>query len=442
MDILEVNRNTLANLYEQFPNSFNGLSMNGKFLIYKDDEVDISDFNINDLLSGEIAFASSLSALSAEDTFRIIKLHTSLLLNKEKNEEKKDETEQKVELLKQENPLMANISVVKRSNGVGFTEYFNIVDSKGEDHLFENDRDVDILSIYEGLKIKKGSTPVTPDELIEAINRRLYRIILESARDLSESSEVSEDFANKMQQINDPYRTDKTVRVLGNEQSDIAVIANENDLATHQVVTFNKNQYGDVVTEAHAPNVSGTETLVTSETSANTIENENNVDGVTPSVSTLEKSDEEVAPTLISEAEFYRLLNSEGNLSAEDRKNIDLFYTYLSDMVLYEDYLLPELRAVLNRFRNYAFEAEFKDPQTVNNNQKEAAQKNHEFEEKKVQSELNNDPQKVKAEEQKLQLKYKPNDTDNNGSISALLIIGSIIVVAVILTIITISVIG
>ena len=53
MEILEINRNTLANLYEQFPDSFNGLGMSDKYLTYQGEKVDISEFNINDLLSGD-----------------------------------------------------------------------------------------------------------------------------------------------------------------------------------------------------------------------------------------------------------------------------------------------------------------------------------------------------------------------------------------------------
>ena len=47
MDILEINLNTLANLFEQFPESFSGLSINGNNLVCNGEMVDISDFNIN-----------------------------------------------------------------------------------------------------------------------------------------------------------------------------------------------------------------------------------------------------------------------------------------------------------------------------------------------------------------------------------------------------------
>lgn len=92
MEIIDINRGTLINLYEQFPESLKDLSMNGKYLIYLNEKVDISNFNINDLLSSNGVFFESLSVLSSEDIFKIIKLHAIRLNSciKEKQKEDKD----------------------------------------------------------------------------------------------------------------------------------------------------------------------------------------------------------------------------------------------------------------------------------------------------------------------------------------------------------------
>ena len=39
MNILEINLKTLSDLYEQFPESFKDLSMNGNYLVYKEEQV-------------------------------------------------------------------------------------------------------------------------------------------------------------------------------------------------------------------------------------------------------------------------------------------------------------------------------------------------------------------------------------------------------------------
>ncbi len=438
MEILEVNRNTLANLYEQYPDSFKDLSIDGKFLVYSGQIVDISEFNINDLLGGETAFASSLNGLSSEDIFKIIRLHATFLksLNKDvdKNENNNDK---KLEAIKQENPLMQNISIIKKNDGVVTTEYFNIVDSNGDDHLFVNDRKVDIFSIYEEEKIRSNGE-VTPDELIEAINRKLYTVRLDNASNLAESDEVSEDFANKMNRVNDPYRSDKSIKVYGNEKNDIAVVADDRDVQEHKVVTFNKNEFGDLVTESHHQNVSGDE--ITTDNSSETTST--SVDDYSDEQIT-QKKEEEIVERLISEEEFYHLLNSELDLTADERKSVDLFYGYLGDLVLYEAYLLPALMDVLNRFRAYVYGLQYErdETQDLNNKQQEAIEKAEEFEVQKNETELSKDPNKVKEEVQKLQLKYNPSDAENRGTISILAVIIAIIFVTIIMTIITFNII-
>lgn len=91
MEIVDVNRNTLANLYEQFPESLKDLSMEGKYLIYSNERVDISQFNINDLLGTNEVFFGSLSVLSSEDIFKIIKLHAARLNSNFEDNGKSDE---------------------------------------------------------------------------------------------------------------------------------------------------------------------------------------------------------------------------------------------------------------------------------------------------------------------------------------------------------------
>ena len=60
MNTLEVNANTLAVLYEQSPTSFDGITLDGNMLKYNGEEVDISGFNINDLLADNNNFAFTI----------------------------------------------------------------------------------------------------------------------------------------------------------------------------------------------------------------------------------------------------------------------------------------------------------------------------------------------------------------------------------------------
>lgn len=80
MNIIEINSKTFPNLVELFPENFQGITINNQFLIFNNEQLDISKFNINDLLAEDCDFSFYVTSLSPQDTFNIIKIH-SLLAN-------------------------------------------------------------------------------------------------------------------------------------------------------------------------------------------------------------------------------------------------------------------------------------------------------------------------------------------------------------------------
>ena len=448
MNTLEVNANTLAVLYEQSPTSFNGITLDGNMLKYNGEEVDISGFNINDLLADNNNFASSLGSLSPEDVFKIIRLHATLLGNtstitrgKAKEE---DESQKKIETIKQENPLMRNISIVKKNDQGIKREYINIVDSTGKDHLFPNDRNVNVFDIYDLLKLQYGDS-VTPDQLIEAVYRKLYDVRLNTADNLMDKESTSEEFANKLERVNDPYKHDKNVDVVASEEHDIAIIADKTDHGNHRVVTFDQNEFGDLVVNQHDQNVVGTDTISRTSTESSvvgsasgvdeTVENENEV---------FEKDKEQIEALLIQTQEFYDLLNSPEQLTEEQRNSVNLYYGYLGDLIIYEDYLVPELRKMLLDFKAYVYELQYGDVHVpLNEKQREAITKLEEMQQVDELSQDNLSPDKIDDSVKKLQ-RIRPLDNynrqdneDNAGMISTVQVIAFIIGIAIILTAIT-----
>lgn len=448
MNILEVNTNTLANLYDQYPESFKGLSLDGNNLVYNDQYVDISKFNINDLLSGDNNFAASLSVLSSEDVFKIIRLHAISLSSTLDNTPKMEE-EEKINIIKSENPLMKNINIFKQVHH-GFTEeYINIVDSNGVDHLFHKDRENDIFLVYEQLKARKMGGDVTPDELVAEMNRKLYEVDLVDSLNLLNSSNISEDFANKLRIVSQPYKDDKSIRVYGNEEHDVVIIRDLDDPSKHKIITFDTNEFGDLVMQNHDQNVIGTDTSVTHGEETETTTSSETSDGTDSNQEIIEKNEEEVAAVLINTDEFYKLLNSVEELTEEQRKSVDLYYAYFGDLILYEDYLLPELKQILNDFRAYVYELQYGELESgmerqLNAKQQEAIEKEAEMELKvaAVQSEELTE-EKAKESVKKLEL-IKPvnNYGDNSGSVSVLQVIAVIIGISIILTAITLYLIG
>ncbi len=446
MNILEINRETLYRLYNQFSNSFEGLSLDGSYLVYNNERVDISNFNINDLLSSETRFTASLDLLGPEDIFKIIRLHATFLNNPLTNKNKMNNAEDEVEIIKQSNPLMKNISIIKK-NEEGFEkEYINIVDSNGIDHIFRNDRDVNVFYLYEMLNAYKAGGEVTPDELIREVSRKLPEVNLTSANLLMENSIVSEDFINKVKRVNEQFKDDKTIQVLGNEVHDMVVIRDLTDSTNHRVVTFEKNEYGQLVSQEHGQNVLGTDTITRdgNNTQIDTATGVNETSETEKEV--IDNTNEEVVATLISTQEFYDLLNSPKELNEAERKNIDLYYAYLGDLILYEDYLLSELKQILMQFRNYVLELQYSvEEESVDKNltekQQEAVKKSEEMELKaaSIDQEV---LEKQNVEDKVKVLRKTMPDNHNAGSVSVLQVLAVIIGVSIILTAVTLYLIG
>lgn len=448
MNILDVNTNTLAMLYDRCPQSFEGITLEGSLLKYDGDEVDISGFNINDLLSDSSNnFASSLEHLSPEDVYKIIRLHATLLGNSKtvtrSADTKEDESKKKIEIIKKDNPLMRNISVVHKNDDGIKREYINIVGSDGKDNLFPNDRNVNIFDVYDMLKLQNGGRDVTPDELIAAVYRKLYDVKLDVAEDILDKETTSEDFANKIERVNDPYKDSKTVKVVGSEEHDIAIIADMTDPGNHKVVTFDQNEFGDLVVNQHDPNVVGTDTISTTGTDSTVVSGDTAIDETVDSNNEIfEKDDEKIEAILLTTQEFYDLLNSPNSLSEDELASVNLYYGYLGDLLIYEDYLVPELRQMLNDFRAYVFELEYGDVHVpLNDKQRDAIARLEDMRQVQEISKDNLDYDKINDNVKKLQ-RIRPvnnyNQDDNAGMISTIQVVAFIIGIAIILTAVTI----
>ena len=154
---------------------------------------------------------------------------------------------------------------------------------------------------------------------------------------------------------------------------------------------------------------------------------------------------------LIPTSEFYRLLNSPDELTKEERNSVDLYYGYFGDLILYEDYLLPELKTILYQFRHYVYELQYAEvpegevARELNPKQQEAITKAEEME-LRVATVAPEEKTPEKVEENIKVLKklmpandYNPNDT---GSVSIFQVLAFIIGVSIILTAITLYLIG
>lgn len=436
MEMLENNRSILNNLYQQSPSSVSELKLEGNYLVYKNDMVDISEFNLAELVYGDSQFSGSLDTLNSEDVFKIIRLHALTMGNGQMKTVGEAKSEKKIEIIKEENPLMRNISIVSRPNGVGIDEFINIVDSKGENHLYKNETEVNIFDIYDRLKAIKGDN-VSPDELIAEVDRKLYEISLTKAERVVDSPEVSEDFANKMRRVNDPYKNDNSYDVIGSEKEDIAIVSDLSNSNNNQVKTFDTDN-GDLVINSHGQNVNEVKTTQVSG-------DETSVVGTDTTVSDSVESDREVKKDdkkdeviqLIPFEDFKKMFSPEytAEFTAEEKKNVELYYAFFGDLILYEDYLLPELREILGKLRAFVTEVEvnLEDLEMATIRQRELIDKRTELEEKGKNKEISTDLDKEQEYVKKL-MYQKPNE---GGSVATLQVVAFIVIIIALLSLIS-----
>ena len=443
--ILQKNMKTLHAMYMEHPDSMRGLTADGNFLVLGDQRVDISSFDISSLMNGVNPFMESLDELAPLDVYKIIRLHAlggSALTGELPGMEKdKKSDEEKLEEIKKENPLMKNITIVNKPTEYGVRQYFNIVDSTGKDNLFFNDMNIDIFGIYEALKLRKGNQDVTPEELIEVVRRKLYDVDLMNTNQ-SESDKVKEEFRNKMMYQDAIYKGDKSINVYGNQEHDITLINDDRSVEGHQVLTYENNEYGDVVATTHNQNVSGEQvidgqgTQVSSTTSVAKPE-----DDKKDTMEVEEDTEKKKEVDLIPIEQFYYILDSGTEMNQDMRNSMDLWYAFLEDLILYEDFLNEDLKEVLKQYRNYVTKLQLAEGVTMNVNQVEACDNYALYEARKQEKQIGQNGFD-KANELAYVLTKKKPPLDNAAFVAYAQVIAIIFTVAVLLTAVALYVIN
>lgn len=366
MTVVETNHQILNYWYSLSPKTFDGIDDQGNFLVYNGEKVDISKFSFYEIINSNSFLTDQLSTLSPDDFFKIIKLHC-LLLQGDSKENKQEENHNKemLEMLKQTDPVMKNVTVIDRHRNGVKSQYFSIRDENGIPHIFYNDRNVDIMAIYTELKRTYGDSYKVSD-LISCLNRKLYDVELKSSTNIIGHSKTSEDFNNKINGLNKQYKGDLSYQVYGNQEHDIAVINDSNDPNRTKIITYDRTNDGTLVAETHMQ-VEKNDELNKQKTSEE-LENK--------------KEKEEIA--LIPYEQFIALLESNKPFDEKQRKQVDLWYATIGDIIIYEDYLCERAVQVLRNYSTYLTTIEINaDQKPLSEHQLEALEKYREMVNKK-----------------------------------------------------------
>ena len=89
--------------------------------------------------------------------------------------------------------------------------------------------------------------------------------------------------------------------------------------------------------------------------------------------------------------EFYGAINSPVPIEGQTKENVGAWYRFLGDLVMYEDFVTPEAKGMLSRFRNYVISLQLSDDEELNPNQLEARDQLAKFQQEKDEKQIGKD---------------------------------------------------
>lgn len=425
---MKLNEYALKKLQEKNPNLMD-ISIKGNLLFYEGKTIDISNFSIGELMTDELPLINNINSLNSEDVFTIIELHALLINSKIKmmNDSKK---QQATFQSNKSNQLFAQ--TFKKFDQLGREkQYIHVVDSFGKDNVYVNERHESFDDMDEFINNVCNTSTLSPEELCNFLEQKFRKIHLTDTYDLARDSKTNEDFNNKIRNFDEQHRNDRNFAV-GNVEEDILI---SND---HTISSYKRDREGNLIQENFA-NAEIKRTMTDSVPTHNHEETEKREEIQNQQSSNNDEDsfvnnevDEFKIINLISFEEFSNLINSEDEYTQKEEYEIGLFNGYLEKLMLYEDYLLPDLQRILNMFKHMIEVFEVAEDGTLNRNQNKELNKFYEMQEKneKIKKD-NNQLQEVNSNVNKLILQ-KPNI--NSGYIKTKILIIVMLVTAALLS--------
>ena len=371
MTLLEKNKTVLGEFIYYCPDAFKEVSISGDDMVYNGNKISLNKVDVYEIVNSNEKLKNDLSKMSTDQIFDILKLNESLASQSLKTNfaDVFEHNNKVVQQLKENNTLMKNISVVNRNRDMSREQFFNIIDSNGNVHIFKNDRGLDISRIYEEFITTNKEDNL--NAFISLMDRKLPLVSLNKAMDMEESYVVSQDFENKLNEVKEEFEGRLGIAVYGNEKEDMIVVVNKTNPEENEVRTYKRDERNNLVTEKHTNEIDNNkaslkETEKTPEQEKEQgVDKENNLDEN-------ENIDEEVS-NLIPYEEFKNLINSDIPLNDEQKQNVKLWEQTLGDIYVYEDYLSSDIVKYLDDYRRTmeGFQIN-QNIGTINKNQQEA----------------------------------------------------------------------
>ena len=340
------------NLVRGYPN-LQGIVIGGNQLKLGDSTYEIKELNLEEYFKNNMFINVSLDKITSQELFSILKTEDVSL------QQQKMASKNELEVIQEVNPLIKNIGYITKKDEFGIDRnYVHYVDEQGVDHVLYQYAPGDVLRTYQELLSTQGAT-ITEKDLFDALNRKMKNVGLDALENLQNPSES---FSSALKSLDQGAGA---ARVRGNEEHQMAVVDND-------VYMYQKDDQGNLIRTKYSLNQEG-ESFTQEQTQDAIVEKE--------------QTDEEVI--FISEEKFYELIMVEKSLSEEEQKQVDLFYGFLSDVMLYQDYLSEESKGFWRRYESFIIQIQLKsNEQSLSSKEEEILNKYNELCEKKRTEEL------------------------------------------------------
>ena len=340
------------NLVRGYPN-LQGIVIGGNQLKLGDSTYEIKELNLEEYFKNNMFINASLDKITSQELFSILKTEDVSL------QQQKMASKNELEVIQEVNPLIKNIGYITKKDEFGIDRnYVHYVDEQGVDHVLYQYAPGDVLRTYQELLSTQGAT-ITEKDLFDALNRKMKNVGLDALENLQNPSES---FSSALKSLDQGAGA---ARVRGNEEHQMAVVDND-------VYMYQKDDQGNLIRTKYSLNQEG-ESFTQEQTQDAIVEKE--------------QTDEEVI--FISEEKFYELIMVEKSLSEEEQKQVDLFYGFLSDVMLYQDYLSEESKGFWRRYESFIIQIQLKsNEQSLSSKEEEILNKYNELCEKKRTEEL------------------------------------------------------
>lgn len=296
--------------FKKFDIRDNQIGFNGKY-------IDFTYFDFHDFYAKNPNFKNNLPNLNAEALFEILQIHAKFY---DEENKKQEMTTEDFDNITKDNEILQKFHLIhnnKKVEGI-VKNYIHYQDKSGKNYLLSDTNGEDVLKAYDALLLSRGQD-FTEEELFAYLNSGKKSITLECLNDALMRNNATEEHLNNLKLLNDRnHAIGNTLDTpLGNDEEKIYI-------SNGVIITFNLNKHNEYVKESHE--MSGESKDVSIES------------GIQE-----EKIVEKEKIPLITFEEYSDLIFKQSSYTEEEENKIKIFENYIFDVIVYKDYLIPEI---------------------------------------------------------------------------------------------------